>query len=244
MTRVAGVVAALPAAARSLGARAPLGAAPAALADGTLFCVRGMGGSAAASAASALIAAGAAGLASVGMAGGLDPALRAGDVLLAHSVMSAGRASFATSAPWRERLAEALGGRCRVAAGALLTRAEPVDTVAAKSAAFRQSGAVAVDMESYAVAEIAARHGLPFVAIRVIVDTAADALPKAVTEASRSDRLRPSRLAAGLAAAPWEIAGLIRLALRTRPARARRGAGGRAGRARPPAAPAAGSGSR
>lgn len=233
---MAGVVAALPAEARSLGVRAPLGAAPAALADGTLVCVRGMGGSAAASAAGALIAAGAAGLASVGMAGGLDPALRAGDVVLPHSVTCAGRESLATSAPWRERLAEVLGGRCRVTGGALLTRAEPVATVAAKSAAFRQSGAVAVDMESYAVAEIAARHGLPFVAIRVIVDTAADALPKAVSEASRSDRLRPSRLAAGLAAAPWEIAGLIRLALRYRLARASLGVVGRAGLGRPPAA--------
>ncbi len=241
---MAGVVAALPAEARALGARLPLGTAPGVLADGTLICVHGMGESAAASAASALIAAGASGLASVGLAGGLDPALRAGDVVLPHRVMSAGRALLATSAPWRERMAQALGSGRRLAAGSLLTSDQPLATVAAKSAAHRQSGAVAVDLESYAVAEIAERHGLPFVAIRVIVDTAADALPKAVAEASRSNRLHGMRLAAGLAAAPWQIGGLIRLALRYRLARASLGAVGRAGLGQPPAVSPAGSAGR
>ena len=36
-------------------------------------------------------------------------------------------------------------------------------------------------MESYGVAEVAAVHGLPFVALRVVADTAADAIPSTAT---------------------------------------------------------------
>src|SRR2546429_6504374 len=39
-------------------------------------------------------------------------------------------------------------------------------SVAAKAAAFRDTGAAAVDMESLAVAEVAGSHELPFIAVR------------------------------------------------------------------------------
>jgi adenosylhomocysteine nucleosidase len=91
-----------------------------------------------------------------------------------------------------------------------------MDTPADKAAAFRDSGAAAVDMESAAVAEVAAHHRLPFIAVRVIVDTAADRLPRAVVNASGAGRLRIGRLLAGLVVAPAEIAGLIRLTQRYR----------------------------
>ena len=71
-------------------------------------------------------------------------------------------------------------------------------------------------MESAAVAEIAARHNLPFIAVRVIVDTAADRLPRAVVAASRAGRVQFARLIGGLILAPREIAALIRLAQRYR----------------------------
>ncbi len=54
--------------------------------------------------------------------------------------------------------------------------------------------------------QIAAQHNLPFIAVRVIVDTAADMLPRAVVAASRAGRVRLARLIGGLILAPREIA--------------------------------------
>ncbi len=69
-------------------------------------------------------------------------------------------------------------------------------------------------MESAAVAAIAAAHHLPFVALRVIIDAASDALPKSVIAASQGGRLRIGKLLAGLS--PGEIAALVGLARRYR----------------------------
>jgi hypothetical protein len=71
-------------------------------------------------------------------------------------------------------------------------------------------------MESAAVAAIASHHNLPFIAVRVIVDTAADTLPRAVVNASRAGRMQIGRLMAGLILSPGEIGALIRLAQRYR----------------------------
>ena len=74
-------------------------------------------------------------------------------------------------------------------------------------------------MESLSVAQVAAALGLPFIAVRVIVDTAADVLPRAVLAASRGGQLE--RLAACSADSrerPRSSAALIRLAQRYRAA--------------------------
>jgi hypothetical protein len=84
-------------------------------------------------------------------------------------------------------------------------------------------------MESLAIAQIAATQGLPFIAVRVIVDTALDALPAAVTAASRSGQFRIWRLIGALALAPAELSALIRLAQRYRAARRSLAAIARAG---------------
>jgi adenosylhomocysteine nucleosidase len=184
--------------------------------DGALLAVSGIGSDAAERAARALVDAGVAALMTFGMAGGLDPALEAGSVVLPRELIAADGARFIASRPWRERVAAAVGPLRAVSAGDLLTSAGAIDTPADKSAAFRDTGAAAVDMESAAVAAIAAHHNLPFIAVRVIVDTAADALPQAVVDASRAGRVQIGRLIAGLILAPGEIASVVRLAQRYR----------------------------
>ena len=52
--------------------------------------------------------------------------------------------------------------------------------------------------------------------MRVIVDSAADALPRAVVAASGSGRVQIGRLLAGLIVAPGEIGALLRLTQRYR----------------------------
>jgi adenosylhomocysteine nucleosidase len=213
-----GVVAALEAEARTLGPVVRRRDGLSSLGDGALLAVSGMGGALAADAARHLVDAGAAALMSFGLAGGLDPALRAGTVVLPTAVISRGGEHFLTSTGWREQLGRAIAKQRPVAGGTLLTSLAAIGAVADKAAAFRETGAVAVDMESLGVAEVAAAHHLPFIAVRVIVDTAADVLPQAVMAASRGGHVNLGRLIGGLAVAPLDLIALIRLGQRYRAA--------------------------
>ena len=186
--------------------------------DGTLVAVSGMGRAAAVRAAVALVDAGATALVSWGLAGGLDPALQAGAICLPRMVVSSDGATFATDLHWREILAAAISGRLVVVSGKLLTSAVAIEEVAAKAAAFAATGAVAVDMESAGVAQIAVINKLPFVAVRSLVDTAGDTVPRAVMAAGSDGRVRLARLILGIASSPREIAPLMRLAKRYRAA--------------------------
>jgi adenosylhomocysteine nucleosidase len=217
-----GVVAALASEARALGPSMPRGGTPIPLSDlallggGALVAVSGIGLAAAAAAATALVEAGASALMSFGVAGALDPALKPGAVMLPRELLSGDGRRYSADAIWRDRVAAELRLLHAVSEGSLLTSDQAIDTPEQKAAAFRGTGAVAVDMEAATVAEIAAKNHLPFIAVRVIVDTAADRLPPAVIAASRAGRVKIARLVLGLAAAPREIPLLLRLARRYR----------------------------
>ena len=186
------------------------------LGEGSLLALGGIGRVAAAAAAQALVDAGVSALMTFGMAGGLDPKLTPGSVVIPCELLSSDGARYAACSAWREQVAAAVGPWCAVTEGNLLTSSHALETPADKAEAFRTTGAAAVDMESAVVAQIAAKHNLPFIAVRVIVDTAADVLPRAVVAASRAGRVRFARLIGGLILAPREIGSLIRLAQRYR----------------------------
>lgn len=186
------------------------------LGEGSLLSLSGIGYAAAGAAALALVDAGVSSLMTFGMAGGLDPALEPGSVVIPCELISTDGARYAVCRAWRANVAAAVSPLRAVTEGNLLTSTHAIDTPAAKAAAFRDTGAAAVDMESAAVAQIAAQHNLPFIAVRVIVDTAADMLPRAVVRASRLGRVRFARLIGGLILAPREIGSLIALAQRYR----------------------------
>ena len=216
---VVGIVCALASEARHLGPAARVDEPVGRLADGTLVAVTGMGGTAAASGARALIEAGATALASWGMAGGLDPGLRAGAILLPADVMGSQGRLVNTAQGWRDRLSCALAAHAPVGSGRLLSTPRAISSVADKAALFRRTGAVAVDMESIAIGEVAEQHRLPFIAVRVVVDSAEDVLPRAVSAAADNEgHLQVWRLIGALALAPTELAPVIRLARRYRAA--------------------------
>jgi adenosylhomocysteine nucleosidase len=200
----------------------PAGLAPlselALLGEGSLLAVSGIGSAAAEAAANTLVDAGVSALMTFGMAGGLDPALPAGTVMLPSELISVDGARFTTCRTWRKRIGASISPQRALNEGRLLMSDHAIETLADKSAAFRSTGAAAVDMESVAVAAVAAGRKLPFVAVRVIVDTAADMLPRAVVAASRAGRVRLGRLIGGLMLAPGETTALIRLAARYRTA--------------------------
>jgi adenosylhomocysteine nucleosidase len=129
-------------------------------------------------------------------------------------VVARGGEPFVTDLHLREILRAAIAARCPVVGGRLLTSAAPIDAIAAKAHLFLETGAVAVDMESAGVAAVAARHGLPFIAVRVIADAAGDALPQAVVAASREGQVRILPLLLGILKSPRQVAQLLRLARR------------------------------
>lgn len=160
-----------------------------------------------------LLDAGAGSLVSFGIAGGLDPSLSPGDLVLAEEVVSPDGDAIAADrglrARW-QRAAVAAGQRS--VGGGLLESPGVLTSVAAKQASRRSSGAVAVDMESYAVAAVAKDAGVPFVAVRAIADPAGRALPSAVAGCIGPDgRPQIGRLVLGLCLRPWEGAALWQL---------------------------------
>ena len=163
------------------------------------------------------IAGGHSGLISFGVAGGLAPHLRPGTCIVGSAVVS-GNDRFPTDSDWSEKLLEAMPGAVH---GPLLGASRPIKTVKDKRALHHETGAVAVDMESHVVARVAADHGLPMAAIRVIVDSAGYSLPEAAVVAMRPDGTTDfMALLGGLARRPREIALLLRIALHAQVARA------------------------
>jgi adenosylhomocysteine nucleosidase len=152
-----------------------------------------------------LIGQGVTALVSFGLAGGLDPALRSGTVVIPSVVLSEGE-TFRADA----MLAKRFGGLTRhtMLAGSAIA----VDAVA-KRHLHAASGAHAIDLESGPVARVAAAHGLPFVVVRAICDPADRHLPPAALIALDSKGgIGFGAVLHSILAQPWQIPGLLALA--------------------------------
>jgi adenosylhomocysteine nucleosidase len=167
-----------------------------------------VGGGTAAGAASAAIALaeqGCTGLISFGLAGGLDPALRRGTLIVPSAVI-AGDASHATD----PTLSRMLGG---TTPHALFGADAIVASVAAKRVLRERTGAAAVDLESAAVARIADGRGIPFAVLRAICDPADRALPPAAQVAlDAGGEVSIWRVLASIAMHPAQLPALLALA--------------------------------
>lgn len=122
---------------------------------------------------------------SVGIAGGLDPSLVPGDVVVATGVAAPDRRHAASPIVARRIAARLSNHPGRVIMADLAGVDSAVRTPADKRALRSATGALAVDMESHVAAAFAAHHGLPFAAVRVVCDPAHRALPDLVATALR-----------------------------------------------------------
>ena len=117
------------------------------------------------------------GVISFGVAGGLDPTLKSGDVVVATEVLAGDTRWLAGLALNDDLIARVAMGSRRVVRGGLAGAEQVIAAKACKAALHSETGAVAVDMESHIAAAYAAEAGLPFAALRVIADPASRALP-------------------------------------------------------------------
>jgi adenosylhomocysteine nucleosidase len=145
---------------------------------------------------------GATALISFGFAGGLDPALPPGALVVPQRVLSHGR-----SLPCDAALSAALGGQpiaCLLGSDSIVTAA------ADKRRLWQETGAGVVDMESGVVAEVATASGIPFAVVRAVCDPATRGLPAAaLTALDPNGRVAKMRMAGILARHPGQIPALI-----------------------------------
>lgn len=151
-----------------------------------------------------LIGRGATALISFGLAGGLDPLLRPGAVIVPEAVVTQGRA-VATNAA----LNRLLGGGT---AHTLLAADRIAASAAAKNQLFVLTGCAAADLESGALAHAAEAHGLPFSVLRAICDPAERDLPPAAHCAlDDSGAIGLMRVIASVVGQPRQLPALLAL---------------------------------
>ena len=154
--------------------------------------------------------AGAAGLISFGIAGGLDPALEPGDLILAEGVRLPDEDVISTQASWRTAFAAATAG---AADGMIYGSDLAVSRTDDKARLFTDYGVRAVDMESHGVARAAREAGLPFLIVRAIADPADRTIPPAALAGLGPDgEQRPFAVMLAMLRNPAQVPALIQLA--------------------------------
>lgn len=150
----------------------------------------------------------------IGLAGGLDPALRAGDLCLPFRYLRETRDGPAVpflepnDAMYAQAVAALNAAGLNWRGGDSLTVNRVSAAAAAKAAQFRQYQAAAVNMEDYWIAQTAARCAVPFLAVRAILDTAGQGLPHYLLQLADAG---PGSIAKEVAGHPRRIPELARL---------------------------------
>jgi hopanoid-associated phosphorylase len=186
--------------------------------DHAVLWLSGMGAQAARTAAERLCQHGVTALVSFGVAGALDSSLKPGDLVLPDSI-DAGEQLSVTIA-WRNRLQNLLPADMTVVRGILASSAVPLTSKKAKRDLAQATGACAVDMESGAIAAVAATAGIPFIAVRAIIDPVQFSPPQALLGAVYPDGgVNPLRLLALLLKRSVHLSTLIQMGVGMRIAR-------------------------
>lgn len=184
------------------------------IADKLLVAYSGAGYNNAALATELLISKGATQLMSWGCAAALSTLLKSGDLVLPDSLIDVDDKVMLVDQAWHDYAKSFLMSFTNVKVGKLTESTTIISSSREKQQLELITGSIALDMESIAIAKVAEKKGLPFLAIRVIVDPVNMDLPRAVSYALSPDGyIILHKLILFLILHPIELSGLIRLGL-------------------------------
>lgn len=157
---------------------------------------------------------------SAGFGGGLQNELNDGDIVIGTEVLDL-YADDGMNVRWRSTRAlsqhsevQVESNGVRVHHGKILTADDMVLKAATKARLGKATAAFAVDMETSAVAGVAAAHQTDFLAVRCITDNAHESLPEEFNDFFVVGQLQPSRIIAACARRPRLLLDLARLGYR------------------------------
>ncbi len=177
-----GIIAAIPAEAKCLQSKKIKFSEPFEIEKNIFLCVSGVGYQSSLHATKKLIELNVDGLISWGIAGGICKSIHSGDLILAKAVTNQEK-SYKTSNKWCRKIENYFhNSLCKILSGDIVSTKKICATSIEKTKLFKETGALAIDMESFAMAEIAETNNLDFIIIRAIADDANLNLPEAVIE--------------------------------------------------------------
>lgn len=150
----------------------------------------------------------------IGVAGAIDPELETGDLLLSDryalqngAAMGAGRAINPNEQMFKSAEQAALNISVPMFNGGALTVDHLVAEIQEREEIRAQYQATSVNMEDYRAAEAAQKAGVPFLSVRVVLDTATQRLPGYLPGLSKS----PYKVLTHVLLMPWRIPAMLRL---------------------------------
>ena len=181
--------------------------------DNTVIAYSGAGPKNAAKASQLLIDKGAERLISWGCAAALKANLHPGDLILPQTLLTERHEEITIASPWLNDVIDQLSS-LNPFTGSLVESSFIVAESEEKKAIYKQTRAIALDMESLAVARIAIQNNRPAIVIRCIADPVTMNLPKAVSHAlNNQGDVVLAKLLWFLLTHPNELPGLIKLGL-------------------------------
>lgn len=166
----------------------------------------GMGPDNATSAAQTLVDLKVDALVSWGVAGSLDSGMLSGDIVLPVDVLDVDGQLYHVNQDWHKALTNKLNHPGVYSGGMLVSTHVVQQEARLKSELHQATQAMAVDMESAAVARVALNSNMPFVVIRSIFDTISMRIPASSTNATdQYGNVSIPKLISGLMKNPVEL---------------------------------------
>jgi adenosylhomocysteine nucleosidase len=177
-----------------------------------LLDICGIGPANAGAGAQRLMVRGVDGLVSWGTAGALDTDYVPGTIIVLEAVVNDAGTCYRSDVHWHRAMLGSLAPLNAVAARGY-SASHAAASTAEKASIRARTGCAAVDMESVAVAAVAQTAGIPFIALRVVVDPADFQIPQCALNGLRDDgRTHAAALIKALARRPHELPDLLQLA--------------------------------
>ncbi len=152
-------------------------------------------------------------LINIGLAGGLSPAVKAGEIILASSIISDGEPVYERASKALEFACGALGEKgLKSRQGVIVSTESAILDAEAKGVLYEKTGALAVDMESAGMAAVAAKNALPLFVMRVVCDEAHKGISRDLYEClGVNGGVRPARIIAGSVRRPSMVSEMMAL---------------------------------